>query len=113
MREKQAKVPVLAPIEQPVIGLDASVDTPVKELAQPEQPPVVDPEPAPPAAPPEPVETLSEYARRVEELAQPLAVCQITHPDAVQGAIHVGKYAGIRLVRGDTLQALLSDGSTI
>jgi hypothetical protein len=60
-----------------------------------------------------PTETLAVYAARIEEQAQPLAVCQITHPDAVQGAIHVGKYAGIRLVRGDTLQALLSDGSTL
>jgi hypothetical protein len=102
MREKQAKVPVLAPIEQPV-------REPVEELVRPL---IVEPTPAPRPAP-EPVETLSEYARRVEELAQPLAVCQITHPDAVQGAIHVGKYAGIRLVRGDMLQALLSDGTVL
>lgn len=60
-----------------------------------------------------PTETLSEYAARIEEQAQPLAVCQITHPGAVDGAVHVGKYAGIRLVRGDKLHAVLSDGSTI
>jgi hypothetical protein len=58
-------------------------------------------------------EALAAYAVRIEEQAQPLPVCQITHPDAVDGAIHQGKYAGIRLVRGDTPAALLSDGTTI
>lgn len=75
-----------------------------KELTQPAPQP--EPEPAP-------VETLAVYGARVEELAQPLAVCQITHPDAVHGAIHAGKYAGIRLVRGDTPAALVSDGSVL
>ena len=59
------------------------------------------------------VEPLAAYAARIEEAAQPLPVCEITHPDAKGGTIHVGKYAGIRLVRGDTPAALLSDGSTI
>lgn len=58
-------------------------------------------------------EALSAYAARIEEQAQPLAVCQITHPDAIDGAIHEGKYAGIRLVKGDTPSALVSDGSTL
>lgn len=66
----------------------------------------------PDAAPAE-VEPLAVYAARIEEAAQPLPVCQITHPEAKDGAIHVGKYAGIRLVRGDTPAALLSDGTTI
>lgn len=56
---------------------------------------------------------LKEYAHQVERAAQPLAVCQITHPDAVDGAIHEGTYAGIRLVKGDTPSAVLSDGSNI
>lgn len=62
-----------------------------------------------------PIETeaLAAYADRIEEQAQPLAVCQITHPDAVDGAIHEGTYAGIRLVKGDIASALLSDGSTL
>ena len=59
------------------------------------------------------VETLAVYAARIEEAAQPLPVCQITHPEAKDGGLHVGKYAGIRLVRGDALAALLSDGTTI
>jgi hypothetical protein len=65
--------------------------------------------------PPAPAETeaLLAYATRIEEQAQPLAVCQITHPDAVDGAIHQGKYAGIRLVRGDAPAALLSSGEVI
>lgn len=66
----------------------------------------------PDAAPAE-TEALAAYAARIEELAQPLAVCQITHPDAVDGAIHLGKYAGIRLVRGDAPAALLSSGEVI
>lgn len=72
----------------------------------------------PPKKPPAPspaadVESLAAYAARVEETAQPLPVCQITHPDAKEGGLHVGKYAGIRLVRGDAPAALLSDGTTI
>lgn len=66
----------------------------------------------PPQDEPE-TEALASYAERIEEQAQPLAVCQITHPDAVQGAVHVGKYAGIRLVRGDTPAALISDGTVL
>lgn len=59
------------------------------------------------------IESLADYAARIEEEAQPLPVCQITHPDAKDGGLHIGKYAGIRLVRGDAPAALLSDGSTI
>jgi hypothetical protein len=54
---------------------------------------------------------LCDYATRMELEAQPLTVCQITHPDAVDGAIHEGMYAGIRLVKGPIPGALLSDGS--
>ena len=73
------------------------------------------PDPAPPEEAPKPieVESLTAYAARIEEAAQPLAVCEITHPDAKDGGLHVGTYAGIRLKRGDTLAALLSDGTTI
>lgn len=56
---------------------------------------------------------LPEYAHQVEQKAQPLAVTQITHPDAIDGAIHEGTYAGIRLVKGDAIAAVLSDGSVI
>lgn len=73
------------------------------------------PDPALPDEAPQPVqlEPLTAYAARIEEAAQPLAVCQITHPEAKDGGLHVGTYAGIRLKRGDTLAALLSDGTTI
>jgi len=111
---------------------------PVPEpVEQPEQEPAPEPEPVAPAAeelpelPAEPeltpraiellatllapveVEPLATYAARIEEEAQPLPVCQITHPEAKDGTIHVGKYAGIRLVHGDAPAALLSDGTTI
>jgi hypothetical protein len=80
-----------------------------------EQLPVVETPPEPELEPivPVEVESLTAYAARMEAAAQPLAVCQITHPDAKDGGLHVGTYAGIRLVRGDTPAALLSDGSTI
>ncbi len=59
------------------------------------------------------VVSLKDYAHQVERAAQPLAVCQITHPEAVDGTVHEGMYAGIRLVNGDTPAALLSDGSVL
>ena len=58
-------------------------------------------------------EALPAYAARMESQAQPLAVCRITHPDAVEGAVFEGTYAGIRLANGPDMSALLSDGSTI
>lgn len=57
--------------------------------------------------------SLVEFCAQAEAAAQPLAVCRVTHPDAIDGAIHEGKYAGIRLAKGDKPEALLSDGSTI
>ena len=68
---------------------------------------------AKPGTAPADVEALAAYAARIEKAAQPLAVCQITHPDAVDGAIHLGTYAGIRLVCGEEPTALLSDGTII
>lgn len=59
------------------------------------------------------VPTLQEYIAQAEAKAQPLAICQITHPEAIDGTVHEGTYSGIRMVRGDALSALLSDGSTI
>ena len=56
---------------------------------------------------------LAEYVMMAEERAQPLAVVEVTHPAAVNGDIHVGTYAGIRLVKGDAVSAKLSDGSVI
>lgn len=61
----------------------------------------------------EAIVSLSEYANMVEKMAQPLAVVQITHPEAVTGDIHQGTYAGIRLVKADTASALLSSGEII
>lgn len=58
-------------------------------------------------------EALPAYAARMEAEGQPLAVCQIVHPDAVDGTIFDGVYAGIRLVNGPVMSARLSDGSTI
>ncbi len=66
------------------------------------------PDPAPAG-----VEPLAVYAARIEEAAQPLPVCEITHPEAKEPGLYFGKYAGIRLKRGDTPAALLSDGTTI
>lgn len=58
------------------------------------------------------VEPLGEYIARIERAAQPLAVSQVSHPHAVEGAIYQGTYAGIRQVKGD-LGAVLSDGSKV
>jgi hypothetical protein len=66
-----------------------------------------------PVAEPVAAESLADYLARIELKAQPLPVCQVTHPDAVDGAIHQGTFAGIRLVRGEHIAALLSDGTTI
>jgi hypothetical protein len=74
---------------------------------------IAEPEPAKPIQEPEPIESLAAFAARIEEQAQPLAVCRITHPEAVDGGIHEGKYAGIRLVKGDKIEALIADGSTL
>lgn len=59
------------------------------------------------------VEPLSAYVARMEDAAQPFVVTKVTHPGAVDGAIHEGKYAGIRLVRGDDIGAVLSNGTVI
>lgn len=93
--------------------------TPAQPVEQPEQVAPIAAELDIPAyaGTPEPlpveVESLTDYAARIEEAAQPLAVCQITHPDAKDGGLHVGTYAGIRLVRGEHPAALLSDGTVI
>lgn len=59
------------------------------------------------------IEALSDYLARIELQAQPLPVCEVTHPQAVDGAVHNGTYAGIRLVKGDKVSARLSDGSVL
>lgn len=64
-------------------------------------------------APKAQAEDLAAYAARIEREAQPLAVCIITHPDAVGGTVFEGVYAGIHLVNGPVMSARLSDGSTI
>jgi hypothetical protein len=109
-----AKKAASAPAPEPAAQKEQQPAAPAPE---PVAPAAGDPPPDPPAPPTPPapvaVEPLATYAARIEELAQPLAVCQITHPDAVHGAIHVGKYAGIRLVKGDKPKAVVSDGSTL
>lgn len=59
--------------------------------------------------------TLAAFVTQAEAQALQIGatVCQITHPDAVNGAIHEGAQSGIRLVKGEHVSALLSDGSTI
>lgn len=57
------------------------------------------------------IPTLQAFAAAMEAKAQPLAVTQITHPDAVDGGVYEGVYAGIRLVKGDAVAAVFADGS--
>lgn len=61
------------------------------------------------------IPTLAAFALQAEAQAMSIGatVCQITHPEAVHGAIHVGAASGIRLVKGEAAEARLSDGSTI
>jgi len=127
--EKAAQPPAVETLLTPQPDLEPITATP-EPVMQPEQeqasesavpaafelvlpPDEPSPAPVPAPVPPVDVEPLAVYAARIEEVGQPLAVCEITHPDAKDGGLHVGKYAGIRLVRGNTPAALLSDGSTI
>lgn len=57
--------------------------------------------------------SLAAFAVQAEAQADPLTVCQITHPDAINGSVHEGARSGIRLIKGDTVSALLSDGTVI
>lgn len=57
-----------------------------------------------------PIEELAVYASRIEREAQPLAVCKIIHPHAVDGTVFDGVFAGIRLEKGDDIRAQLSNG---
>ena len=112
-------VPAPEPVEHPELE-PAPEPEPVAPATEELPEPLAQPELSPRAIEllaalfaPADIEPLATYAARIEEAAQPLPVCQITHPDAKNGSIHVGKYAGIRLVHGDTPAALLSDGTTI
>lgn len=128
-KRKYVRAPVVAPVVTDVAIIPAAGDAPPNAI-QAEQPPQdndhvaegAEQFPEPPQlpvvapvvrTPKKAIESLIDYARRIEIAAQPLAVCQITHPDAKNGAIHEGTYAGIRLIRGGELSALLSDGSTL
>jgi hypothetical protein len=127
MPKGQRNKPVVAPAPVEVIAPVAivePVEAPVEVIvADPVEVIVVEPkpefigvqfEPAPLATKPkQPSEDLAAYAKRIERAAQPLAVCIITHPNAVDGAIFEGVYAGIRLVNGPEMSARLSDGNTI
>lgn len=64
-------------------------------------------------AKPVPNESLSDYVARLEEQVQPLTICEVTHPGAVNGAVHAGKYSGIRLKQGDKPSAIASDGTIL
>ena len=61
------------------------------------------------------IPTLAEFAKSVEAqaMAAGISVCQITHPDAVTGTIHQGTASGIRLVKGDAVEAILSNGKVM
>lgn len=114
-----APVAIVEPVEAPAEVVEsAPVEViaagPAEVIGEAAPEPVVEATPAAaPVAPTAPAEDLSAYAKRIERVAQPLAVCIITHPDAVDGAIFEGVYAGIRLVNGPEMSARLSDGSTI
>jgi hypothetical protein len=58
-------------------------------------------------------EALNDFCARIELEAQPMTVCRVTHPDAVDGGAFEGTYAGFPLVNGKTAEALLSDGSFV
>lgn len=58
-------------------------------------------------------EALIDFCARVEQEAYPLTVCKVTHPDAIEGDVYEGTFAGFRLSKGATPSALISDGSTI
>lgn len=58
------------------------------------------------------IEALGAFIARIEREAQPLPVVQISHPDAKDGEVYEGTYAGIRQVKGEP-GAILSDGSKI
>lgn len=55
--------------------------------------------------------SLVEFCAQAEAAAQPLTVCRITHPDAIDGDVFEGTYSGYVLESGKTAEALLSDGS--
>jgi DNA polymerase III psi subunit len=61
------------------------------------------------------IQPLAAFAVMAEAQAQHLGitVCQITHPDAIDGDVYVGAMSGIRLVKGEKVSAVLADGSTI
>ena len=61
------------------------------------------------------IPALAAFALLAEKQAQNIGVtvCEITHPEAVHGAIHQGAASGIRLIKGEAVAAILSDGSTI
>lgn len=56
---------------------------------------------------------LADYVKAMEAAALPLTVCEIVHPEAVNGSVHQGVYSGIRLTKGDAASAKLSDGSVL
>lgn len=56
-------------------------------------------------------ESLIAFCARAEADAQPLTVCRVTHPDAIDGDTYEGTYSGYPLVKGSFAEAALSDGS--
>lgn len=61
------------------------------------------------------IPALAAFAVHAEKQAANIGitVCEITHPDAIDGTIHEGAMSGIRLAKGEAVSATLSDGSTI
>lgn len=72
-------------------------------------------DPAPIAPPPQPshaAPSLNDFIRQMERDVQErdgLVITRISHPDAEDGAVYQGVYAGIPLARGEP-GMLLSDG---
>lgn len=59
------------------------------------------------------IPALKEYIAQMEAKAQPLVVCQVTHPEATDGVVYEGVYSGIRTVKGSDVSATLSSGEVI
>lgn len=94
-----------APTQEPPAVPDpvAVTETP----AAPEKSPIVPYVPPISTAPP-----LNDYVKQMEREVQErygLAITRISHPEAKDGTVFQGTYAGIPLVRGE-LGMLLSDG---
>lgn len=55
--------------------------------------------------------SLVAFCAQAEAAALPLTVCRVAHPDAIDGDVFEGTYAGYPLTNGKEAVAQLSDGS--